>query len=583
LRLLLLKQIPEDADLRRQWNELVARTAQPQVFYTYEWALAVQRAYAETLHPLLFLAYDERDSISGLVALARTDGEQVSFLCATTGDYCDFISLPENKQDFIASVLAELKKQGTGKVVLTNLPDDSDTVPALRQASSQYGLHYFARTAYVCAQISLAKLERRPQDNRLVLPRQKMVRRFLKAMGQESPVRLDHARSWEQVEPALPEFMHAHVARFLATGRISNLARPERRLFLQELAKLLSDSGWLAFTRLISGKNSLAWNYGFQSGDTWFWYQPTFDSDLEKYSPGFCTLSQLIEEAATDGAFATVDLGLGDEGYKERFANQTRRTLYVRLGTSAYGHFRELMRYGLSAAVRAVPAAERAVRSLHARQMAFRRRVHQMGARETWTWVAKRVESAVVARDEVYFYELTNPDPALLKADDVFLKTIDLNTLATAVLQNSNDEGTLAYLLRCADRLRTDAASVGFALTNAAGELLHFTWAGPFENFHWSELDSGLPSPAPGSVILFDSWTPVSQRGRGHYAPTLARVVARMRQEGKRSWGFSASTNTPSVRGLEKAGFPRCFSVLRYRLLWWQKLVQKNAAEPSKI
>jgi hypothetical protein len=55
-------------------------------------------------------------------------------------------------------------------------------------------------------------------------------------------------------------------------------------------------------------------------------------------------------------------------------------------------------------------------------------------------------------------------------------------------------------------------------------------------------------------------------------------VVAKLREEGKRSWGFSASTNTSSVRGLEKAGFRRDFSVFRRRFLWRQKVVQKNAA-----
>jgi hypothetical protein len=144
-------------------------------------------------------------------------------------------------------------------------------------------------------------------------------------------------------------------------------------------------------------------------------------------------------------------------------------------------------------------------------------------------------------------------------------------------MQNENDDGTLAYLLRCAEHLRNKEWT-GFALVNHEGEFLHFTWAGPFENFHWSELDSNLDPPAPQSLILFDSWTPVSQRGRGYYAPTIAVVADKARAEGKRAWGFSASTNIASVRGLEKAGFKRQFSVMRYRVLWWQRVVQEKLA-----
>jgi len=310
LRLVLLKEVPDDPELRREWNALVERVEHPQVFFTYEWALAVQRAYSATLRPLIFLFYDEQESLSGVAALASDDtGSQVSFLCATTGDYCDFLSLPLDKSAFVDAVLRELRKQGVKNVALTNLPADSTTAAALRKAASVSGFHLFARTAYVCAQVSLGELERRPGENKPVLPRKKMLRRFLNAMGREAPVRLDHARRWDAVAPVLPQFMQSHVARFLVTGRISNLARPERRLFLEELAKLLCESGWLVLTRMMSGSNAFAWNYGFQFRDTWFWYQPTFDSDLEKYSPGFCLLAKVIEEAADNPSMKMVDLG----------------------------------------------------------------------------------------------------------------------------------------------------------------------------------------------------------------------------------------------------------------------------------
>jgi CelD/BcsL family acetyltransferase involved in cellulose biosynthesis len=365
LRLVVLREIPEDASLRQQWNSLVQQVDQPQVFYTYEWSLAVQRAYQATLHPLIFLAYDEAESLCGIAALATdVDGRRASFLCATTGDYCDFLSPAEHKNDFVTMVLAELRKEGIGEITLTNLPADSNTVAALQTASGQKGYRRFARTAYVCAQVSLGKLERRPGENKPVLPGKKMVRRSLSAMGREAPVRLDHARSWDTIGPVLPQFVQAHIARFRATGRISNMAQPERQVFLAELAKLLSEAGWLTLTRMMSGERVLAWSYGFQFHGTWFWYQPTFDSELEKYSPGFCLLAKLIEEAAENSGMSTVDLGLGAEEYKERFANQTRETLYVTLRASAVKHWREIVRYRAAEIVKTSPRLEAGVRAV---------------------------------------------------------------------------------------------------------------------------------------------------------------------------------------------------------------------------
>lgn len=365
MRIAALNEIPEDPCLQQQWNALVHRSDRPQVFYTYEWSLAVQRAYRVTLRPLVFVAYDDQDTLHSLVALATdSEGVRASFLCATTGDYCDFLSPSDEKATFVAAVLWELRKRGIHEITLTNLPADSNTLSEIERSCPGCGYHSFARTAYICAQVALGKLERRASDNELVLPGKKMVRRSLKAMGQESPVRLDHARSWEAAAPILAEFVQTHISRFQATGRVSNLARPERRRFLEELAMLLSGPGWFVLTRMVAGDKTLAWNYGFQFDGTWFWYQPTFDTHLDRYSPGFCLLTKLIEEAAAAPSLETVDLGLGAEEYKERFANQTRKTLCVTLKTSIAKHVKEIVRHRAAEIIKTSPRLEAGARKM---------------------------------------------------------------------------------------------------------------------------------------------------------------------------------------------------------------------------
>ena len=71
VRLVVLQEIPEDANLRQQWNALVQRVDQPQVFYTYEWSLAVQRAYHAMLRPLLFLVTTSRIIVRSRVPCCR--------------------------------------------------------------------------------------------------------------------------------------------------------------------------------------------------------------------------------------------------------------------------------------------------------------------------------------------------------------------------------------------------------------------------------------------------------------------------------------------------------------------------------
>ena len=570
MRLVLLREIPEDEDLRRRWNALVERMDQPQIFFTYEWALAVQCAYRETLHPLLFLAYDDAGALCGVAALAtNASGDDISFLTATTGDYCDFLSLTELRTAFVDAVFRELsRKQTVDRIILANLPSDSITGSAIRQAARQQHYRCFARTAYVCAQISLGSLQR-TSGEKPALPRQKMLRRSLHAMGRDGPVSLDHARSWEAVAPVLNQFILTHVARFLVSQRVSNLARPERRRFLAELARLLSASRCIVLTRMMSGERAIAWNYGFQFRGTWFWYQPTFDNDLEKYAPGFCLLAKIIEEAAENPGLKVVDLGLGAEEYKERFANQTRETMHLTLQTSALGHLRAILRYRVASIVKAAPKVEAAMRYVRERVRSLTVRLRQQGVAKTLGWLTKRLGERLWGQTEVFFYESGNSVPP--DASELKLRPLALNQLACAAIEHVEDDETLKYLLRSAQRL-SSKDSEGFALVDGAGRFLHFAWTTGFHGFFLSELNSKVTSPSPDSLILFDCWTPAAARGRGYYGRAIELIADLQNARGRKSWIFSAATNTSSVRGIEKAGFHRRYSLARQNVLWWQRV-----------
>ena len=58
MRLVVHQEIPDDVALAHQWNDLVMQMERPEVFYTYEWALAASRAFSTVVQPLVFLVYD---------------------------------------------------------------------------------------------------------------------------------------------------------------------------------------------------------------------------------------------------------------------------------------------------------------------------------------------------------------------------------------------------------------------------------------------------------------------------------------------------------------------------------------------
>jgi len=133
------------------------------VFYTCEWALAVEAAYPSSLKPLLLLGYD-KDFLIGVAALATDPaGRNVSFLAATTADYCDFFTAPQRRGEFVDAVFAELRKTSATSLVLANLPADSQTANSLRDIAGKHSLHVFIRPAYLCSQVELGAGEWRQE------------------------------------------------------------------------------------------------------------------------------------------------------------------------------------------------------------------------------------------------------------------------------------------------------------------------------------------------------------------------------------------------------------------------------------
>jgi len=368
LRLVLYREIPDDDSLAREWNELVWQMECPEVFYTYEWALAVSRGYCDSITPLLILAY-EQDSLVGVAALATDKVQQETFfLAGTTADYCDFVSSPHLRHDLVSSVLAELRALGLPMLVLANLPADSATAIALGSSRSACGYNSFPRPAFQCAQVLLRTTEQRESARRSV--RHKREGRYLKALAAKIPVVVDRLGLWDQIAPALPSFSRAHIARFSAIGQTSHLACPQRTAFLSELARLLSSHGWVTLHQLRAGDQPIAWLYAFRFARHWAFYQMTFDCSFREYSPGSGLRLKVIEEACDSSETDFVDLGLGGEHHKQRWATGMRETLHVTLARSTVTYLKVAARYHAAAAIKTSPRLEHYVRRVLGRPSA---------------------------------------------------------------------------------------------------------------------------------------------------------------------------------------------------------------------
>lgn len=373
----------------------------------------------------------------------------------------------------------------------------------------------------------------------------------------------------------MPSFCWCSISGFLATNRLSPLIQQERRVFLTQLAQLLTPAGWLKVSQLEVNGEAIAWNYGFRFLDSWFWYLPTFYIQYEESSPGSCLLRLLTEEACADPSVKRLDLGLGDEAYKERFSNGISSTRYVQLSKKLSRHVANVGRHWLAASVARLPAVDQKIRVGRGVFSGIQSRLGKDGLVATAEHVLTRVKRNVVSEDEIAFFEA--PEIAIAENETMALIPLSWKSIAGAAMKNASDEQTLHYLIRCAQRVRKGSSN-GYCLQGYGIPPSHFLWVDSYDGFHLAEIDSKLESNDPSAVIIFDCWTPAAQRGHAYYATAIRLAAACQQKQQRRVWIFSAVKNESSLRGVIKAGFLYRFSMVRNRTLGYTSLSRHSRA-----
>jgi CelD/BcsL family acetyltransferase involved in cellulose biosynthesis len=564
VRVTVLKEIPEDPDLSEAWNTLVLAMDHPEVFFTYQWALAASRGFQKHLSPLLFLMHDA-GQLAGVVALAVDPKapRAAFFLTSSTADYCDVVSTPANRRAVILALLEEIQKLGLSDLVLANVPSNSATLQELPGVAGPSRFYVTSRTAYNCGVVQMEGEEQRETLLRTLAGKGRE-KRALKKLTNLGAVRVIHLTETAQIGTSLESIVSAQISRFLASNRVSPLIGPERRTFLRHLSDLLSHSGWLKISQLEIDGRPVAWNYGFRFGGSWFWYLPTFQMEYEHVSPGSCLLRLLVEEGARDASLRWLDLGLGDEPYKERFANNVRQTRYVHLSRGFPRHVLSVGREMLSSTATRFPRFGSKLRDARAFCQAVASRVQETGVTATARQSMRKALRSFASQDEVLLFEA--PEARVADRPSIQLLPLTREHLVEASIINAGDVHTLSYLMRCAGRF-TKPGAAGFLLQDDAGRPIHFLWIDNYEGFHLSEIDHSLDPSFPDAAMIFDCWTPAADRGHGYYATAIRQAAANLRQEGKIAWIFSGASNLSSLRGILKAGFEYRFSLLRRRRL----------------
>jgi CelD/BcsL family acetyltransferase involved in cellulose biosynthesis len=265
----------------------------------------------------------------------------------------------------------------------------------------------------------------------------------------------------------------------------------------------------------------LAMNFGMAFGETFLWHTVVVNVKYLDLSPLQVLLLETAEMCDAHG-FQCLDFGVGDEPYKERFANARRTVYHIFQPLSA--------RARLASASWSVVPPERLKRGLHAgrqyavnAKIALEMRLNRVLCYET---VGAAVEPSC--------------HPVQLEIPQTYTDFVEM------ARRLSLPPSRLHY-----DRYK---AGSRFAALHDGETVVSQGWTTREEPFWIGELDRYVP--LDGAVMLYDFETPVQHRRRGHYTRLLRGLLAAF--PGERVRIFALSGNTASNKAILKAGFSAC-------------------------
>jgi CelD/BcsL family acetyltransferase involved in cellulose biosynthesis len=301
-----------------EWDRLLRSGATDTVFLTRDYQRVWWQSFGRG--ELLLTAGLRAGRVVALAPL-YADGGMVFFVGSGGSDYLDFVG---NTDDLhvLCEMLDVARRQAPGFLGYRfyHVPDSSPSGTRLRDVANRLGLKCYDEGEMVAPAL---ELDAPPGAGKAAAEKKGLVRdeRFLR---REGPVAIFHVRDAASIAAQLDCFFRQHQDRWASTATPSLFCDPKQRAFFRRLAEVGVAADWLRFTRLDWNGRPIAYHFGFGYRKVFVYYKPSYCLEHARRSPGSVLLRQLLVAALDEGA-RVFDFGLGDEGYKHRFANRVHR------------------------------------------------------------------------------------------------------------------------------------------------------------------------------------------------------------------------------------------------------------------
>jgi CelD/BcsL family acetyltransferase involved in cellulose biosynthesis len=556
-------------DLRQlsgDWERLWEANPNRQIFNKFSWIESWWAGFGAKAQLFSPAVYDDGKCV-GILPL-RVEGHVLRFIGDPLADYNDLICDPEMKAVVLESAIAALDEAPIRweSCTLNNVSESSLIVAARDELSQSLRSRTEAYVYALCPSVMLG--DDRAETLAAILAKATVSRR-MRQLEKLGTLTFRHIEDRDQAREHLPSLFDQHVRCRALAGIRSKLLDQESRNFFAALVENLSPQNDLRFSVLELDRRPIAYNFGFQLDGKFMYYTPTYDIDFFDLSPGNVLLRHLFLYARDNG-IQEFDFTIGDQNYKTRYANQTKRNyelaLYPRttkgkIAQAALAAKERLRRY---------PRAFRAAKSILEKVRTTAHLVYRLVRRDGLAGLAAKVavrifRSAIYARDE---------DLVITPKGSGFAPAAHRSTFREATLRDLTDAAvnepelfgnhTLHDL-----RERMKKGHTPFVVL-ANGNIVHVMWLRIEDRIVSAELDEHFAVELGRPVgIMYDARTPLAARGKGFYPTAVTQLAAHIRSLGLEPWAYVRLNNAASRRGLEKVGIDVRYRMVCYSWFHW--------------
>ena len=340
LKIEIVADIQGFAALQEEWNNLVDRSRNGFVTLTWEWMFTWWEGFNEGRQLHILLARDGTRLV-GIAPLQRRRirnfglvFQRLEFLASgedeadeICSDYLDFIIEPDREEEILAAFWRYCQSNASqwAEVHLSSVRADSPTAVFL---STNVSEAVSPRATSVVVPLS------DDWEKFLMTLSKKMrfrVRRHRRLLADKGPVLFERLSSAPDIAARFSQFISLHQQWWQSRGKPGCFSSHRFTAFHQTVSQRLAERGLVDLYFLSVAGQAVAARYAFHFKGRLFDYQTGVDPEFDPHigvgveCTGYC-----IEDAISRG-FNEYDFGEGLQPYKQRWTDQTRETVNIRI------------------------------------------------------------------------------------------------------------------------------------------------------------------------------------------------------------------------------------------------------------